>query len=110
MKLLSGLFALSSIASVSVSGAALEQRATEGCDEASFYPKIKLPKGAFDLEGYAKDNPIGPVTGGGKAPTVTITAGTPEASASLIAAANVRDPEIKSTIEFADILSSPPRH
>lgn len=33
----------------------------------------KLPKGAFDLEGYAKTNPIGSVTGGKGGPTTTIT-------------------------------------
>lgn len=33
----------------------------------------QLPKGAFDLVGFGKNNPIGSVTGGKGGPTTTIT-------------------------------------
>jgi pectate lyase len=51
------------------------------------YPNIPLPTGAFDLEGYGKDNPIGAVNGGEGGPTTTITAGATGANAALVAAA-----------------------
>lgn len=41
------------------------------------------------MEGFAKDNPIGPVSGGAGGPTTTITAGSTGANAALVAAVTV---------------------
>jgi hypothetical protein len=59
------------------------------CDPNASYPAIPLPTGAFDLEGFAKNNPVGPVSGGAGGPTTTITAGSSGADAALIAAVTV---------------------
>lgn len=66
--------------------------APTACGPDSGYPDIALPPGAFDLEGFGKDNPIGPANGGEGGPTTTITAGATGADAALIAAATGFNP------------------
>jgi pectate lyase len=51
------------------------------------HPKSKF--GDFDLVGYAKDNPIGKTTGGGKGPKVTV-----RTAAELVAAVNGSTPRV----------------
>ncbi|KAL5314470.1 hypothetical protein ACEPPN_017110 [Leptodophora sp. 'Broadleaf-Isolate-01'] len=65
---------------------------TSVCGPDASYPAISLPSGAFDLVGYAKENPIGPVSGGAGGPTTTITAGSTAANSALIAAVTGANP------------------
>ncbi|KAK0115696.1 hypothetical protein ONS96_014141 [Cadophora gregata f. sp. sojae] len=62
------------------------------CGPDATYPAIPLPSGAFDLVGYAKENPIGPVSGGAGGPTTTISAGSTAANSALIAAVTGANP------------------
>jgi hypothetical protein len=84
MKFLTSLVALSSIASVSMAATTPSK-----CDPDYVSPKPKLPKGAFDLEGFGKENPLGAVTGGKGGSTTTISASSPTGSAALVAALEV---------------------
>lgn len=62
---------------------------TSYCDDAT-YPAIPLPTGAFDLEGFGKDNPIGAVSGGAGGPTTTFRAADgASATSALVRAATV---------------------
>ena len=81
MKFLSSFVALSSATSVAFASYV----PSKTCSPDFVSPKPKLPKGAFDLEGYGKDNPIGPVSGGKGGPTTTISATDQAALATAVA-------------------------
>lgn len=63
---------------------------------------VTLGLASWDLEGYAKDNPIGPTTGGASGPSVTV-----DTAEDLIAAVKGNDPKtiyVKGSIELPERL------